>query len=374
MENAAPQGAAFGGFMEIKSAFPIVAQALGGKLGVKVVIGAGADACTDGQTVWLPALASDNHLKEVAWGFLVHEASHVRHTEFFPQVPGEEIRNAIWNVLEDARVEAAICREYPGARDMLAAPLEHLCATGRIKTPNEGDHPAQILLGYILMYLRGRVLGQSAAAQLVNRATEVMEATFPQGIVTKLAAQLPRVVNLRSTQEALKMADDILRFLKQEARNESPPPGDEAGSGQDQNPDDEAGPEKSQGDATGQDAKVDALRAVLAAGDDDLPEDAYSQVKKDLMEEANERPGLAPLPIKGIEKPTRPSADKTGAIAESAKIRAALQGLIQSQRRDRALWKRQGTRLSHRRLARVAVGDSRIFRKEVKREAPNTAI
>ena len=140
--------------MEIKSAFPIVAQALGGKLGVNVVIGAGMDACTDGNTVWLPAIAADSHLKEVAWGFLVHEASHVRHTEFFPQVPGEEIRYAIWNVLEDAWVEAAICREYPGARGMLAAPLEYLCSTGRVTAPNGDDHPAQILLSYILVYLR----------------------------------------------------------------------------------------------------------------------------------------------------------------------------------------------------------------------------
>ncbi len=419
--------------MKIKEAFPIVAQALGGRFGVKVVIG-GSDACTDGKTVWLPAIAADSHLKEVAWGFLVHEAAHVRFTEPFAARPGEELRNAIWNVLEDARVETAISRDYPGTRAMLEETLNYMVREKRITAPKDGDHPASVLMGYLLTYLRGNVLGQAAAAELVDEAEAAMEATFPQGVVTKLAAQMPRVVNLQSTAETLRMADDIVRLLEEEAEKNEPPPddaaspdesqdqasseaegqGEQPSDGDDTSPDESQGQQSSeaegqegestrenqQGEASegdgkgessedagisgnggdpdaghGQDSKADALRATLAAGEGDLPADAYAQVRNALIEEAAQRPGIAPLQVLRVDVEShRMSADKSGAIGESAKIRAALQGLVQSHRRDRAMWKRTGNRVSHSRLARVAVGDSRVFRKEITREAPNTAV
>ena len=398
--------------MKIKEAFPIVAQALGGRFGVEVVIG-GNDASTNGKTVWLPAIAADSHLKEVAWGFLVHEAAHVRFTEFFTARRGDELRNSIWNVLEDARVETAISREYPGTRAMLDETLTYMVKEKRITAPKEGDHPARVLTGYLLTYLRGNVLGQEAATSLVDAAEVAMEATFPQGVVTKLAAQLPRVVNLRSTAETLQMADDIVRLLEEEAeaeKDEQPSDGDDdsSGEGQGQASKTEGG-ESSDGDddssdegqgqaskteggessddlgvsgkggdpgaGSGQDSKVKALRATLAAEAGDLPADVFGQVRDDLIEEALQRPGVAPLNLKRVEIARHMmSADKTGAIVESAKIRAALQGLVQSHRRDRAMWKRTGNRVSHSRLARIAVGDSRVFRKELKREAPNTAV
>ncbi|MBK5964145.1 hypothetical protein CCR95_08620, partial [Thiocystis minor] len=62
-------------------AMPIVAAALGRKFGVNVIVGgmnASRTASTDGQTIWLPDLPPDSALREVAWGFLAHEASHVR--------------------------------------------------------------------------------------------------------------------------------------------------------------------------------------------------------------------------------------------------------------------------------------------------------
>ena len=65
----------------LHQAMPIVASALGRKFGVRVTIG-GDDAQTDGRTIQVPALPPDSQLIPVAWGYLAHEAAHVRYTDF----------------------------------------------------------------------------------------------------------------------------------------------------------------------------------------------------------------------------------------------------------------------------------------------------
>lgn len=56
-------------------ALPIVAAALGKKLGVKVVM-QGQTACTNGNTIYLPALKSESEHAPALWGYLTHEAAH----------------------------------------------------------------------------------------------------------------------------------------------------------------------------------------------------------------------------------------------------------------------------------------------------------
>lgn len=84
----------------LNQAFPIVAAALGDKLGVKVRVG-GQDAHTDGNIIQVPAYDGDDPgYREVAWGYLAHEAAHVRYTQFeyFRQAAATPIRKAILNI------------------------------------------------------------------------------------------------------------------------------------------------------------------------------------------------------------------------------------------------------------------------------------
>ena len=60
--------------------------------------------------------------------------------------------------------------------------------------------------------------------------------------------------------------------------------------------------------------------------------------------------------------------------AESAKLSARLQGLVQASRMDRPRPVRSGRRLDPKRLHRVAVADARIFARKAHRIAPNTAV
>ena len=61
-------------------------------------------------------------------------------------------------------------------------------------------------------------------------------------------------------------------------------------------------------------------------------------------------------------------------LNESGKIRASLQGLVQSSRYDRPVNKRSGNRIDGRKLSRLVQGDSRIFERRHLHRVPNTAI
>jgi cobaltochelatase CobT len=60
---------------------PIVAAALGRRFGVAVGVG-GTEACTDGRHILIPDVGDDPTARALAWGYLAHEAGHVRYTDF----------------------------------------------------------------------------------------------------------------------------------------------------------------------------------------------------------------------------------------------------------------------------------------------------
>ena len=66
----------------IERSLHILGPVLGKKRGVEVRVG-GGQACTDGNTIWLPALPIDDAEAAVlGFGLLFHETNHVRYTDF----------------------------------------------------------------------------------------------------------------------------------------------------------------------------------------------------------------------------------------------------------------------------------------------------
>ncbi|MBK5938220.1 hypothetical protein [Halochromatium roseum] len=132
-------------------AMPIVAAALGRKFGVAVRVG-GHEALTDGQTIVVPALPSDSALLPVAWGYLAHEAAHLRYTDFTvyrrAAQDGDALSGQILNILEDVRIERALAGPYPGTRETLQAVCAHLLDAGAMTAPPLDAHPARILSSY----------------------------------------------------------------------------------------------------------------------------------------------------------------------------------------------------------------------------------
>lgn len=203
----------------LKRAFPIVAAALGRKFGVTVTV-EGQVAATNGNHIVLPVLPDEGAVKDVAWGYLAHEAAHVRYTDFdmYAQSGTSALRGALMNVIEDARIEKSLGHEYPGTRETIGKTVAHVMRQGGFD-PNTAS-PAAVLTSHVLLKLRTELLGQEMLTALAGQADEVLRQTFPKGAVTRLHGLLAEARALASTADALRLTDSILKMLKEEERKE----------------------------------------------------------------------------------------------------------------------------------------------------------
>lgn len=424
----------------LNNAFPIVAAALGNKFGVKVSVG-GDDAYTTGDRIHLPALdTDDSNIKDVAWGYLAHEAAHVRFTDFgeFRNAATSPLRKHIVNILEDIRIEKSMQEPYPGTKRTTEKVTEYLVQTDAYAfvTKDQEPHPASVLSQFLLFRLRNDVLGQKALSSLADSAESLLENTFPAGAVTRLFGLLSDVPSLRETRDCVRLADQILRMIQEEQEKaeeqarqqaqqqqsqqspsnsggQSDPSddsnddqSDEASDTDDSQQDQQSQPENANGqsdtadtadDITDQqsgqgatsshsganDQSQDAeqlaqiLSSVLSAGQDDLPDDLFEAAQELLGNQPrNSYDSEIHLPL--AMEPNRNSSTGNAilnrALSESGKIRASLQGLIQSSRYERPVNKRSGNRIDGRKLVRLSQGDSRVFERRTHKQAPNTAL
>ncbi|MCD7896479.1 MAG: hypothetical protein LUG50_07350 [Planctomycetaceae bacterium] len=105
----------------LESALEKVARSLSDKFGINVVF-QGDRCCTNGRTIYLPSLPDDlpPDMIMVIRGWLDHEASHILFStdmQLVARFQKEHGPNAfgIFNILEDARVEAAVSKRFPGS-------------------------------------------------------------------------------------------------------------------------------------------------------------------------------------------------------------------------------------------------------------------
>lgn len=208
----------------LASAVPIVAAAYGRKFGVKIVF-TGDRAMTDGKTIVLPSLPPDTAFKDVVWGYLAHEAGHVRFTDW-KHVPTAPNRQSMLNVVEDARIELAMMRAYPGTATTLNAVANHMAQAGHYVLQTAENDPFEILFSYCLYNLQCNVVGQKGLKEFWLAAEQAFTQVFPTSTKGKLDQLLQSVVGLENTEQALKLADQILELLKQEACR--PKPDDQA--------------------------------------------------------------------------------------------------------------------------------------------------
>ena len=150
------------------------------------------------------------------------------------------------------------------------------------------------------------------------------------------------------------------------------------------NPDDEPGAasDSSSSNPQGDDEEqteiadpMSLLQTVMSAGDDDIEQDLFESLKSALSLAAE---NVSELLMPSGNQP--PMDDLAGAFllrkvqSESGKIRAALQGLVQSQTLNRSQHACRGRRMDGKRLHRLPLGETRLFLRKQAKSAPNTAI
>ncbi|HCH0879740.1 VWA domain-containing protein [Vibrio parahaemolyticus] len=375
----------------LKNALPIVAAAYGEKFGVKVLI-QGQDAFTDGERIVIPtANPDDPHYQQIAWGYLAHEAAHIRHTNFVmvQKASSKPIRKALLNIIEDVRIENELAKDYPGTRRSISQVIEYMVDTQQMCVPEQLE-PASNLQAWLLFRLRCHFLGQKALTPLYQAVDERVRQLFPAAAMSRLSAMLTAVPSLASTGEVLKLVDAIVAMLEEESR----PPQDEsdADSGNDigqdasndsNNSSDSQTPE-TDSSATGDFAETgdsdnsdqaDNLRQALEASAAQFESDTFAQVAEVLSEQAEGHQGVTPLSLPQAEQAMLGDEDiLTLSASESAQIRARLRGMVQSSQDSRNHAKRHGLRVATHRLAASQAGESRLFIQRQPRIAPNAAV
>ena len=375
----------------LKNALPIVAAAYGEKFGVKVLI-QGQDAFTDGERIVIPtANPDDPHYQQIAWGYLAHEAAHIRHTNFdmVQKASSKPIRKALLNIIEDVRIENELAKDYPGTRRSISQVIEYMVDTQQMCVPEQPE-PASNLQAWLLFRLRCHFLGQKALTPLYQAVDERVRQLFPAAAMSRLSAMLTAVPSLASTGEVLKLVDAIVAMLEEESR----PPQDEsdADSGNDigqdasndsNNSSDSQTPE-TDSSATGDVAETgdsdnsdqaDNLRQALEASAAQFEPDTFAQVAEVLSEQAEGHQGVTPLSLPQAEQAMLgDEAILTLSASESAQIRARLRGMVQSSQDNRNHAKRHGLRVATHRLAASQAGESRLFIQRQPRIAPNAAV
>nr|WAB22206.1 cobalamin biosynthesis protein CobT [Proteus mirabilis] len=375
----------------LKNALPIVAAAYGEKFGVKVLI-QGQDAFTDGERIVIPSANPDDpHYQQIAWGYLAHEAAHIRHTNFdmVQKASSKPIRKALLNIIEDVRIENELAKDYPGTRRSISQVIEYMVDTQQMCVPEQLE-PASNLQAWLLFRLRCHFLGQKALTPLYQVVDERVRQLFPAAAMSRLSAMLTAVPSLGSTGEVLKLVDAIVAMLEEESR----PPQDESDAdngndiGQDasndsNNSSDSQTPEAASsamgdaaetGDSDNSD-KADNLRQALEASAAQFEPDTFAQVAEVLSEQAESHQGVTPLSLPQAEHAMLgDEAILTLSASESAQIRARLRGMVQSSQDNRNHAKRHGLRVATHRLAASQAGESRLFIQRQPRIAPNAAV
>ena len=375
----------------LKNALPIVAAAYGEKFGVKVLI-QGQDAFTDGERIVIPtANPDDPHYQQIAWGYLAHEAAHIRHTNFemVQKASSKPIRKALLNIIEDVRIENALAKDYPRIRRSISQVIEYMVDTQQMCVPEQLE-PASNLQAWLLFRLRCHFLGQKALTPLYQAVDERVRQLFPAAAMSRLSAMLTVVPSLASTGEVLKLVDAIVAMLEEESR----PPQDEsdADNGNDMGQDasnDSNNSSDSQTPETGSSAMGDAaetrdsdnsdqadnLRQALEASAAQFEPDTFAKVAEVLSEQAEGHQGVTPLSLPQAEQAMLgDEAILTLSASESAQIRARLRGMVQSSQDNRNHAKRHGLRVATHRLAASQAGESRLFIQRQPRIAPNAAV
>jgi cobaltochelatase CobT len=421
----------------LNNAFPIVAAAIGNRFGIKVSVG-GDQAYTDGQSIQLPAYEGDDpDYQDVAWGVLAHEAAHIRYSDFSLRYGNSVLRRRLCGAIEDVRIEHELAKDFPGTRLTIRTVIEKMIAKGDFVASSIDDHPANILYSFVLKSLRARVLGQTALLPLVEQTEVALKAKYPKGAVTRLKGLLSEVPEgLQSEFDCLQLTDRILTMIEQEfeqqrQRNQAQqsasddrscdqtdsddadqdassadselsdsteqderlptdtdddPSSDSAGNDDSnpENPYDEptstsdsapSNPEGEDEENTETSDPMGVLQTLLSAGDSDIDQDLFESLKSALSLAAENVLELL-MPI-GNEPPMD---DRAGAFLlrkvqiESGKIRAALQGLVQSQNHNRSQHACRGRRMDGKRLHRLPLGETKLFQRKQVKAAPNTAI
>ena len=398
---------------------PIVAHAIGQHCGVCVKVG-GEIAYTDGQTVHLPYPKAFD--RDVLLGFLVHEASHVRFSDFrtLKRIKTPIVKH-LQNIYEDARIERLICGVYRGANGFLKRTVKHVF--GDAYQVSENATSLTILMDFIAFDVWDRFrLSGGILTPHARTTRQLAQRLFPHEFLDELCAINDKVALAKSSDDTLVLANEVHEKLKaffkdhpqtMQSQSESPSTKSDAfNEGKDNdkqgNPslsktdvkDDANGsqalnasrsslPSQSQpnGSTTARKTSAEKTKPLRAQVLKAL--DAYEDASKDL---AKTLAGDIAQQVKdsGVhEEPLSHSATNVPATRQedvlasdflnesralSQGLKRQLSGLVEAAARRQTKTRQSGRKIAKTKLARLAYWNTRVFEKTLEHTSTASAV
>lgn len=386
----------------LSNAFPIIARYFCDDLGVRIEFG-GNQPATQGKVIYLPVLKDESpRMVNVSLGWTAHESAHIKYTNDEPYELAYAVSpfmGRFLNLLEDLRIEKRMMEDHYCAIEPLRVTAQEV-----FQKPwsADGKSEAVVLHDACLIIGRARLLNQP-----IEEVAVVLDAalatTFGAGRRAKILGLLSTVTGLPDTAGVYQLAHRILDVLDEE-EPQQPNAGadpDPAPQGQDQGPQQgqaqpgQGGDQGDSGDSdqAGQDGAEAASGQPGADQQGTQPSlkqrvvNADSQAMQDALGDVSSQAatliganagGTSSTPSSVLAHAVGSQALQQDVVingrAASMGLRQVLNGLIQGSQNARVTVRKTGSRLDTASLARVRVGENRIFRKQEPVQRTNAAI
>lgn len=343
----------------ILSALPLLADALGRKYGVRVLIG-GDRAFTDGKDIHIPALPLDaeEDMIHLARGYLDHEAAHLRVTDFeaLQRASLTPVEKHVWNIFEDCMVEEKLAALYPGCRQNFIWLIRYVFLSQKDEA---GISPANDIFSWMLMSLRSLPVPELLSVR--DKLAHSMDKHYP-GLRMKLEPLVSGfVMGYQNTSANIRLAKEVVKIISLYMEAEHPSHAGVNDSETDRNTEEMSPGMSELNELLLDPAKMRKLSIGELAGE-----------KLEGVSMGTKRGLTVAIPVKGtIARLTGPE------IVEAKKattaLRTRLSGMLQASVRQRNSIGRSG-RLATSMSARMAINDPRVFARHSGKKGHSTAI
>lgn len=370
----------------------------------------GADCpATNSNTVYLPDLRPLT-VSEVN-GFAFHEALHLKYTNFgvLDGLNYPEIIKAVFNALEDTRIERMGVGALPGGQTILNGRIEAMLNRGHrwFTDGNNLNVPVQYAFPtYVCLFGKVNFLNSPAAlAQHLAEGRTLLVKYLGEPVMKQVDALMMRqTMAMNNTKAALELARDICSLIAKEANGQAQSQDsavDRKGSatrngrkslGSDLNlPSSVSGqsPGQQSGSGDGQqttESQREFMRQLLSA--DDATNKASNRIGGKEPRPISDRPfedyspcswsaeGEEALKLKPMaEKPLKPEEFWAVVKPVAERIRTMLDNILRTQTRSGIYFSSNGRRVNNTVISRLAVGNPRIMEKRLEpRTGLDTAV
>lgn len=416
----------------IHNAIPIVAAAYAERFNVNVIFVDKNTASTDGKTIYLPYLDSLAMDPDISWGYLAHEAGHIKFTEMTClNDVGSQFERSLLNALEDCRIERAMADRYPGTIYTLTTLDKYLIVSGGYELERLTSPGTQVIFTCLFwgMY---HVVGKEIFKPLLDKALVLLVDGLGQTLVDQILGLLRGLLpGARNTYEVVVLTLNIADLLKSEASSQGDPKSDlqvavslSPSSNQDSQESQSVvaseGADDSIGRSSSGNAQADGESKSLANYSDnqpqqsgatsdgasdkdgidtkfcddvltsaqfaasaldstsrDLPQDRASQVASALLQVAQRGSFdyiYAGKPREAIVNQKAGQVIHEESMRVGSRLQHGLYGLVQAQSKMASRTKRTGKQIDANRVLRVMSGDTRVFKSKSQKISPNTAV